>query len=208
MLRRFRCVQIFLKQHRQQWHCGFLPPTPHRVIISATTDNRKFGNYFPLAFSHFLKYGGTQKMRRDSSHTRISHTKIAKNVICPPLRQSHIWKTNAAVAQLGEASKIKPNWHPVTTGLSRPSKLRMSLELSALQRTQTGTHQTWVVVGQPETEGRRCKGSLGSPGCVAPCDSPMTCSRYRAAGISPMIPEYTPDPQNSPITRGTDPAVK
>ena len=122
-------TMLCARLHRQQWHCGFLPPTPFRVIISATTDNRKFGNDFPLSFSHFLKYGGTQKMRRDSSHTRISHTKIAKNVIwlVAPLRQSHIWKTNAAVAQLGEASQIKPNWHPVTTGLSRPSKLRMPL---------------------------------------------------------------------------------
>ena len=45
------------------------------------------------------------------------------------------------------------------------------------------------------TEGRRSKeGSLDSPASVALCDSPMTRARYRAAGISPMIPEYTSNP--------------
>ena len=38
---------------------------------------------------------------------------------------------------------------------------------------------------------------------VASCDSPMARSRYRVAGISPMINQ-----QNSPGTGGTDPAVK
>ena len=79
------------------------------------------------------------------------------------------------------------------------------------------TSDIWVVIEGPEetrlvslcTEGRRSKErSLESPAFVASCDSPMTRSWYRAAGIPPMIPEYTSNPQNSPGARATDRAVR
>ena len=79
------------------------------------------------------------------------------------------------------------------------------------------TSDIWVVIEGPEetrlvslcTEGRRSKErSLDSPAFVASCNSPMTRSWYRAAGIPPMIPEYTSIPQNSPGARATDRAVR
>ena len=58
------------------------------------------------------------------------------------------------------------------------------------------------------TEGSGSKGSFESPASVATCDSPMTRSRYRAAGISPTIHEHAPSHLNSSGTRDINPASK
>ena len=69
-----------------------------------------------------------EKLSSESPHTRISHTKIAENMMYESLFIRFIsgMQTNNAVCQLREASKIKPNWHPLT-GLLWPREIRMSL---------------------------------------------------------------------------------